>query len=127
MVKHVATGSLSFMGHLVVETRRHAVYVDGLTDAEAGDVGRAVRAAAAALRAEFDPLFVHSAVAGLRHEHFHQHVFVRHRGTPYDCPGTLPRNGRTRHEPDQTAVEELCVRLRHHPAWDKSASPNARR
>ncbi|MBO0829045.1 MAG: hypothetical protein J2P24_14825 [Streptosporangiales bacterium] len=59
------------LGHLVVETRRHAVYLDGLTDAEAAAVGTAARDAARALRAELDVEFVHAAVVNARLEHFH--------------------------------------------------------
>jgi len=74
------------LGHLFVETRRHAPYLDDLTDAEASAVGRAARTAAAALRAELDVEHVFSAVIGRGVPHFHQHVFPRHRGTPEDVP-----------------------------------------
>lgn len=70
------------LGHLIVETRRHAAYLDGLSDAEAQAVGRAVHRAAVGLRAELDVEFAHAAVINQRMEHFHQHVYVRHRGTP---------------------------------------------
>ncbi len=74
----------SFPGYLFVETRRHVAHLDGLTEAEATGVARAAWVAARALRAELDPESVHSAIAGrgLARAHFHQHVFVRHRGTP---------------------------------------------
>ncbi|WP_410612047.1 hypothetical protein [Amycolatopsis sp. lyj-109] len=47
-------------------------------------VGPVAWIAARALRAELEPESVHSAIAGrgLARAHFHQHVFVRHRGTP---------------------------------------------
>lgn len=70
------------LGHVIVETRRHAAHLDGLTDAEAAAVGTAARDAARALRAELDVEYVHAAVVNARIEHFHQHVYVRHRGTP---------------------------------------------
>lgn len=84
-VSHVLPGDEPVaLGHLIVESRRHAAYLDGLTDAEAAAVGMAARTAARALRAELDPASVHSAVINTRMEHFHQHVYVRHRGTPED-------------------------------------------
>lgn len=78
-VAHRATGSL---GYVLVETQRHVGYLDELTDAEAGAVGRVTSRVAAGLRAELDAEFVHTFVAGLSVPHFHQHLFVRHRGTP---------------------------------------------
>lgn len=71
-----------FLGHLVVETVRHAPYLDDLTDAEVTAVGRAVRTGAAALRAELDLEHVFSAVVGRGVAHFHQHLIPRYRGTP---------------------------------------------
>jgi ATP adenylyltransferase len=80
VVSHRPVGML---GHLFVETRRHVATLDLLTVAEAEAVARAVRLAAVGLRAELDPEFVFSAVVGRAvAAHFHQHVFVRHRGTP---------------------------------------------
>src|SRR5829696_6971918 len=70
------------LGHLFVETRRHAPFLADLADAEAEAVGRTVRRAALGLRAELHPDFVFSAVIGTGVPHFHQHVFVRHAGTP---------------------------------------------
>ncbi|MEU0882804.1 HIT domain-containing protein [Lentzea sp. NPDC005914] len=72
----------SVLGHLFVETRRHVATLDSLTVAEAEAVARAARLVAVGLRAELDPEFVFSAVVGRVVAHFHQHVFVRHQGTP---------------------------------------------
>lgn len=102
------------LGHLYVETRRHVPHVADLTDQEAEAVGRAVRRAAVGLRAELNPDFVFSAIIGMGQAHFHQHVFVRHPGTPADYdwftgdtwPGA-PRG-------TAAAVEELGSRLRCH-------------
>jgi ATP adenylyltransferase len=78
-VAHRATGS---PGYAFIETQRHVSYLDELTDAEAEAVGRTASRLAFGLRAELDVEFVHSMVAGMAVAHFHQHVFVRHRGTP---------------------------------------------
>ncbi|GGU49315.1 histidine triad (HIT) protein [Lentzea flava] len=99
----------SGLGPLVgpVETRRHVETLDLLTVAEAEAVARAVRSVAVGLRAELDPEFVFSAVVGRAVAHFHQHVFVRHRGTPDELAW---------HEdwPDAPTgdVAALCARLR---------------
>jgi ATP adenylyltransferase len=99
------------LGHLIVETRRHVAYLHGLSDAEAQAVGRAVHRAAVGLRAELDVEFIHSAVVNQRMEHFHQHVFVRHRGTPAEF-GWWPASGWP-YAPRGNAgeVSALCTRL----------------
>ncbi|KJK50029.1 histidine triad (HIT) protein [Lentzea aerocolonigenes] len=79
VVSHQPVGML---GHLFVETRRHVATLDSLTVPEVEAVARAVRLVAMGLRAELAPEFVFSAVAGRQVAHFHQHVFVRHQGTP---------------------------------------------
>jgi ATP adenylyltransferase len=83
VVSHRPVGML---GHLFVETRRHVATLDSLTVAEAEAVARAARLVAVGLRAELDPEFVFSAVVGRAVAHFHQHVFVRHQGTPEALP-----------------------------------------
>ena len=79
LVAHRATGSL---GYAFVESRRHAPYMDDLTDAEAEVVGRVTTRLARGLRSELNIASVHSFVAGIGVAHFHQHVFVRHIGSP---------------------------------------------
>jgi len=71
-----------FLGYLFVETNRHVASWDGLTQNEAVEAARMAWAAAKAMREELSPEFVFSAIAGRRVSHFHQHVFVRHSGTP---------------------------------------------
>jgi diadenosine tetraphosphate (Ap4A) HIT family hydrolase len=72
------------LGYLFVEPRRHVGGLADLTESEAVGIARAVWVAARALRAELDVESVHTFVAGrsAARVHFHQHVFVRHRGTP---------------------------------------------
>ncbi|HEX6445819.1 MAG TPA: hypothetical protein VF053_12080 [Streptosporangiales bacterium] len=100
------------LGHLIVETRRHAPYLDGLTDAEAAAVGMAARTAARALRRELDVAFVHAAVISAGMEHFHQHVYVRHRGTPEEYRWHSADEWPGAPHGDATAVAELSGRLR---------------
>ncbi|RSN22815.1 histidine triad (HIT) protein [Streptomyces sp. WAC 05977] len=71
-----------FPGYLFVETRRHVAALDELTPEEVTAVSQAAWRAARGLRAELTPEHVFSAIAGRSVAHFHQHVFVRYRGTP---------------------------------------------
>lgn len=71
-----------FPGYLFVETRRHVAALDELTPDEVAAVARVAWCTARGLRAELAPEYVFSAIAGRSVAHFHQHVFVRYRGTP---------------------------------------------
>ena len=98
------------LGYLFVETRRHVAALDLLTVAEAEAVARAVRLAAVGLRAELDPEFVFSFVAGRSVAHFHQHVFARHRGAPEELAWTeVEWAGAPRGD-----AAGLCAKLRGH-------------
>ena len=114
-VKHLVNRPMPVMlGHLLVETDRHAPFVDSLTDEESAAVGRAVRDAARAVRSELDVDAVHAMVINTRLEHFHEHVVVRHRGTPTEYSWhevdewvDAPRGG-------PSDVASLCERLARH-------------
>lgn len=105
-VAHRASGSL---GYVFIEPRRHVASPAELTDAEAGAIGLARSRLARALEAELDVLAVHAFVAGLAVPHLHEHVFVRHRGTPDDAPWWPPWPGAPEGD-----IESLAARLRRH-------------
>ncbi|MBC6450358.1 histidine triad (HIT) protein [Actinokineospora sp. HBU206404] len=113
IVSHQPVGddATTVLGYLFVESRRHAPSLDALTEVEAGAAARAAWRAARALRAEFDPEFVFSAIVGRRVAHFHQHLFVRHRGTPehYSWMESAEWPGAKRGGVDE--VVELSARL----------------
>lgn len=87
MITHRAGGSL---GYAFIETRRHVAYVDELNNEEAAAIGVARSRLALALVAELPVEHVHAMVAGTGVAHFHEHVFVRHLGTPADVAWNEP-------------------------------------
>ncbi|MBM2615908.1 HIT domain-containing protein [Actinoplanes sp. LDG1-06] len=103
-----------FLGHLFIESRRHAPYLDDLTDNEASAVGLAAARSARALRAALDPEAVFSAVIGRGVSHFHQHVFARHRGTPPELSWQDGDEWPDAPPCDAAAVADLADRLRRH-------------
>jgi ATP adenylyltransferase len=121
----VGEDGTTVLGYLYVETRRHVPYLGDLTDVQAEAIGRAVRRAALGLRTELGADFVFSAIVGVGIAHFHQHVFVRHAGTPaeYDWMSgdqwpDAPRGA-------TPAIVDLCTRLR--PYLDESPAAADRR
>lgn len=114
LVTHRPVGEdgTTVLGYLYVDSRRHVPYLDDLSDAEAVAIARTVKRAARGLRTELGAEFVFSAIIGMGIAHFHQHLFVRHPGTP-DGYGWMagdqwpdaPRGG-------TADVVELCRRLR---------------
>jgi diadenosine tetraphosphate (Ap4A) HIT family hydrolase len=114
-VKHLVDRRMPVtLGHLLVETERHAPFVDSLTDDEAAAVGRAVRDAAVALRAELEVDAVHAMVINTRIEHFHEHVVVRHRGTPAEFAWHAVDEWPNAPAGGPSEVAQLCERLRRH-------------
>ncbi len=99
-------------GYLYVETRRHAPYLADLSEGEAGAIGRAIRRAALGLRSELSADFVFSAIVGMGIAHFHQHVFVRHAGTPAEYDWMAGDQWPEAPRATTPAVVELCSRLR---------------
>jgi diadenosine tetraphosphate (Ap4A) HIT family hydrolase len=109
-----ATG-LGVAGYAFVDTRRHVARWTGLTAAEIDAVARAAGRVARALEAEFGTDLIMSMIVGLAVPHFHQHVFVRHPGTPAELPWL--RSGEWPGAPQRSAAElaALAERLAAHP------------
>lgn len=99
------------LGYLYIEPSRHAPYLPDLTDGEATSIARTVRRAALGLRRELAPDFVFSAIVGSGIPHFHQHLFVRHAGTPAEYDWMAGDRWPEAPRGDQAAVEDLCGRL----------------
>jgi diadenosine tetraphosphate (Ap4A) HIT family hydrolase len=114
LVSHRPVGDdgTAALGYLFVEPRRHVPYLDDLTEAEAEAIGRVVRRAAAGLRTELAVDFVFSIIAGMSVAHFHQHLFVRHAGTPEEFGFMAGHEWADAPRGDAQAIEELCGRLK---------------
>lgn len=73
-------------GYLFVESRRHVARWQDLDAVQVSAIARVSWTAAQVLAERFATDQVFSAVVGMRVPHFHQHVFVRHPGTPSTVP-----------------------------------------
>jgi ATP adenylyltransferase len=99
------------LGYLFIESDRHAPYLADLTDDEAAALGRIRSRLAATLRDALEAELVLAAVVGRGVAHFHEHVFVRHKGTPPDVPWHASDDAAPR--ADEAAVGELVDKLRY--------------
>lgn len=71
-----------YLGHLLVEPRRHAAQLADLTDEEAARIGRCSSTAARTLRETAGAEHVYAAVIGDHVAHLHIHLLPRYPGTP---------------------------------------------
>jgi histidine triad (HIT) family protein len=76
------SGDPVYLGHLLVEPRRHAPGLADLTDAEARAVGLWCTRASRALREAAGAEHVYAAVIGDNTPHLHVHLLPRYPGTP---------------------------------------------
>jgi histidine triad (HIT) family protein len=103
----------AYLGHLVVEPKRHVEGLAELTPEEAAALGRVVSELARALRSSEEAEQISSFVFGDgREPHLHVHVVPRYPGTPRDYRGLrvtewpgAPRGG-------ADEIVALCDRLR---------------
>jgi histidine triad (HIT) family protein len=88
IVSHLAPGAPGssggpvYLGHLLVEPRRHAPGLADLTSAEARTVGWWCTRASRALHEVAGAEHVYAAVIGDRVSHLHIHLLPRYPGTP---------------------------------------------
>ena len=100
---------LAALGHLVIESDRHAPYLADLTDAEAANLGRLRSRIARVLRDELGVTFVFAAVIGRHVAHFHEHLLPRHPGVSPEVP--WHQSDEAGPQADAETVAELARRL----------------
>ncbi|MFD7712561.1 HIT family protein [Streptomyces sp. NPDC059786] len=101
-----------YLGHLLVEPRRHAAGLADLTDEEAGRVGHWNAAAARALRDVAGADHVYAAVIGDQVPHLHVHLLPRYPGTPRQYRWTRVDEWPGAPRGREAAVGEFVGRLR---------------
>jgi histidine triad (HIT) family protein len=77
------TAETAYLGHLIVEPRRHVAELGDLGPEEAAAFGRATARASAALQAH-GAEHVYAALIGHGVEHLHLHLLPRYPGTPHE-------------------------------------------
>jgi diadenosine tetraphosphate (Ap4A) HIT family hydrolase len=117
LVSHIGDEvSTVYLGHLLVEPRRHAPGLADLTDAEASAMGRWCAAASRALRDAAGAEHVYAAVFGDAVPHLHVHLLPRFPGTPREYWGVNVNRYPQAKRGDAAAVEALVADLREYLA-----------
>jgi histidine triad (HIT) family protein len=104
--------AVAYLGHLMVEPKRHAPGLADLTDTEAQALGLLVAHLSRALKASAGAEHVYAFVLGDHVAHLHIHLIPRYPGAPREYWGVrvdewpdAPRGG-------ADEIAKLCIRLR---------------
>lgn len=102
----------AYLGHLLVEPKRHAPGLADLTDTEAQALGLLVARLSRALKSGTGAEHIYAFVLGHHVSHLHIHLVPRYPGTPHEYWGVhvdewpgAPRAG-------PPGIAALCARLR---------------
>jgi histidine triad (HIT) family protein len=101
-----------YLGHVFVETRRHAPSFADLTAEEAQAVGLLASRLSAALKDAVGADYVFAAVIGTGVPHFHLHLLARYPDTPPDVPWHKVDEWEGAPRGDHDDVAALTARLR---------------
>ena len=119
LVSHIATpdtlggeAATTYLGHLLVEPRRHAPGLADLTEAEARAVGWWCTRASRALRDVSGAEHVYAAVFGDGVPHLHVHLLPRFPGTPREYWGTHVNKWPEARRGDAAEIGALAQELR---------------
>jgi len=78
----------TYLGYLMIETKRHIPGLADATDAEAQAIGLTVTKLSRALKASADAEHIYEFVMGHHIPHLHVHVIARYPGAPREYWGT---------------------------------------
>jgi histidine triad (HIT) family protein len=102
----------SYLGWLVVETRRHIPGLAEMTDTEAGTLGLLVARLSRALKIVQGAEHIYLFVMGHAVPHLHVHLLPRYPGTPREYWGTNIDEWPGAPRGDAATIAALCERLR---------------
>jgi diadenosine tetraphosphate (Ap4A) HIT family hydrolase len=112
---HIAEGQTkTYLGWLVVESRRHIPGLAELTDDEGQATGLLVARLSRALKAVSGAEHVYALVIGHGVPHLHIHLLPRYPGTPAEYWGMRLDQWPEAPRGDEAAIAGLCDRLRHY-------------
>ena len=111
-----------YLGHLMIDLKRHAPGLAELTNEEAQALGVLVARLSRALKASEDAEHVYLFVFGDQVPHLHLHLIPRYPGTPKEYWGVRIDEWPDAPHGDATDVAALCERLRVYLANEGAAA-----
>lgn len=109
---HALNGPTAYRGYLMVEPKRHAPRLGGLTDEEAEAIGRVTNRVARIQREILGAEHVYSFVYGDGVPHLHVHLAPRYPGTPTDYWGHRLQRWPEAPKVDPDQMRKLVTELR---------------
>ena len=114
VVGHFRDEDCAYLGHLLIETRRHVIGFDGLDVNEAATVGVLAARLAQALKVTEGAEHVYAYVIGDAVPHFHLHLLPRYPGAPREYYGLHAGEWPDAPHGGAEEIEVVCERVR---AW----------
>jgi diadenosine tetraphosphate (Ap4A) HIT family hydrolase len=106
--------SLPYLGHLIVQPKRHVPGLAELTDDEAQQLSLLITRLSRALKASENAEHVYLFVLGHHVAHLHYHVVPRYPGTPREYWGLHMDEWPQAPKGDTQAIADLGARIRAH-------------
>ncbi|QKI82398.1 HIT domain-containing protein [Kroppenstedtia eburnea] len=105
-------GDRHYLGHFLIEPKRHIEGLGELIDAEAEEIGRMTARLSRALKEGEGAEHVYSFVLGHHVPHLHIHVIPRYPGAPREYWGMRVNEWPDASRGGKEAIEALCERVR---------------
>ncbi|MCP4360349.1 MAG: HIT domain-containing protein, partial [Chloroflexi bacterium] len=103
-----------YLGHVLIEPKRHVPGLDGLTDEEARQIGLLTTRLGRALKEVTQAEHIYLFVMGHHVDHLHLHLFPRYPGTPREYWGTRVDEWPNAPKGDAQAIQDVCMKIRHY-------------
>ena len=108
------SSALPYLGHLIVQPKRHVPGLAELTESEAQQLALLITRLSRALKASENAEHVYLFVLGHHVEHLHYHVVPRYPGTPREYWGLRMDEWPGAPKGDAQAIADLGARIRAH-------------
>ncbi len=105
-----------YLGHLIVESKRHVAGLAGLTDEEARQIGLVLTRLGRVLETAVSAEHIYLFVLGHHVAHLHYHLIPRYPGAPREYWGVHVDEWPDAPKGDARAVADLCSKIATHSA-----------
>lgn len=104
----------NYLGHIMIDLKRHVKGIDEMTDEEASRVGIMIKDIGRGLKATLDVDHVYVQVHGDNVPHLHIHIIPRYKNAPKEFWGTHVKSWDEAPRGGEKEVEIVCTKLRNY-------------